>query len=489
MSSIAIEPNNCAATPSNTSEQEQKIIRPVPILISFLIAGFIGLFSETALNMALGRLMIELNVVSSTVQWITTGYLLTMGILIPVSALLIQSFTTRQLFVASLLFSIVGVVVSGIAPSFSVLLLGRVIQAVGTGLIIPLMFHTVLIIFPIEKRGSIMGLIGLVLMTAPATGPAASGLIIELLSWNWILWLLMPFLAFSLVYGLAFVQNVTELTKPKIDVFSIVVSTLGFGGIVYGFSEAGSKGWGSAVVISALIIGLISLVIFSLRQLKLEKPMLDLRAFKYPMFTLGVLCVIATFMIILSSMILLPLYLQMGLGLTALAAGLVLMPGGVLNGIMSPIAGRIFDRFGPKWLITPGFIIMAIVLWQLSNVTTTTSISMMVMLHSGLMLGVTLVMMPAQTNGLNQLPRELYPDGTALINTFMQVSGSIATALAITIMSTSQNSFLQRVADPSDPLLASTSLTAGVQTAFILGITLALSGFILSLFIKSSRVH
>lgn len=211
-------------------EQDKTVIRPVPILISFLIAGFIGLFSETALNMALGNLMSELDVVSSTVQWITTGYLLTMGILIPVSALLIQWFSTRQLFVASLLFSIIGAIVSGIAPSFSVLLLGRIIQAIGTGLLIPLMFHTALIIFPVHKRGTIMGLIGLVMMTAPAVGPATSGLIIELLSWNWILWLLIPFLVFSLVYGLAYVQNVSVLSKPKIDVLSILLSTVGFGG-------------------------------------------------------------------------------------------------------------------------------------------------------------------------------------------------------------------------------------------------------------------
>ena len=148
-------------------EQDKTVIRPVPILISFLIAGFIGLFSETALNMALGNLMSELDVVSSTVQWITTGYLLTMGILIPVSALLIQWFSTRQLFVASLLFSIIGAIVSGIAPSFSVLLLGRIIQAIGTGLLIPLMFHTALIIFPVHKRGTIMGLIGLVWIINP----------------------------------------------------------------------------------------------------------------------------------------------------------------------------------------------------------------------------------------------------------------------------------------------------------------------------------
>ena len=470
-----------------THEQDLSGIKPVPILIAFLIAGFIGLFSETALNMALGRLMIELDVVSSTVQWITTGYLLTMGILIPVSALLIQWFSTRQLFVASLLFSIVGAIVSGMAPTFEVLLLGRIIQAIGTGLLIPLMFNTALIIFPIHRRGTVMGLIGLVLMSAPAIGPATSGLIIEMLSWNWILWLLLPFLLFSLVYGLVFMQNVSTLTKPKIDVLSIVLSTIGFGGLVYGFSLAGDKGWADVLVISAILVALTSLVIFSFRQLKIDNPMLDLRAFKYPMFSLGIFCVAATFMIILSTMILLPLYLQIGLGVTALAAGLVLMPGGALNGILSLVVGRAFDTHGPKWLITPGFIIMLVMLWNLSNVTTATSTLMIILLHSGLMVGVSLVMMPAQTNGLNQLPRSLYPDGTALINTLMQVSGSIGTALAITIMSASQSHFLKSVADPADPTLVSTSLTAGVQTAFILGIGLAASGLVVSFFIKPSR--
>ncbi|WP_201564090.1 MDR family MFS transporter [Psychrobacter sp. CMS30] len=468
-------------------EQSQTGIKPIPILIAFLIAGFVGLFSETALNMALGNLMIEFDVVSSTVQWITTGYLLTMGILIPVSALLIQWFSTRQLFVASLLFSIAGAIVSGMAPTFSALLLGRVIQAIGTGLLIPLMFNTVLVIFPIHKRGTIMGLVGLVMMSAPAIGPATAGLIIEVLSWNWILWLLIPFLLFSLVHGLLFVQNVTTLTKPKIDVLSILLSTIGFGGIVYGFSVAGHKGWGSPVVISTLIIGLMSLIIFSSRQFKLDKPMLDLRTLKYPMFTLALLSVSATFMIILSSMILLPLYLQIGLGLTALTAGLILMPGGRIKWCLSPVAGRVYDMYGPKWLLTPGFIIMIIMLWLLSNVTTETTIPMAIFLHSGLMIGVTFIMMPAQTHGLNALPKNLYPDGTALINTLLQVSGSIGTALAITIMSTSQNNFLKTVADPSDPSLVSTSLTAGVQTAFILGIVLAVFGLMISFFIKSPK--
>lgn len=468
-------------------QQQNEVIKSTPILISFLIAGFIGLFSETALNMALNSLMNEFNVVSSTVQWLTTGYLLTLGVLIPISALLIQWFSTRQLFIASLIFSIIGAIVAATAPIFGVLLVARVIQAIGTGLLIPLMFNTVLLIFPINKRGTIMGLMGLVMMVAPAIGPAISGLILEKLSWNWIFWVTLPFLALALVAGFVFMQNVSIITKPKIDILSIILSTIGFGGIVYGFSIAGEKGWGSPIVISTIVIGLLALAIFSIRQLKMKTPMLDLRAFKYPMFTLGVFSVFVTFMVILSSMILLPLYLQTGLGLAALSAGLVLLPGGILNGIMSPITGRIFDKYGPRGLVTPGFVIMIMMLWGLSNLTTETSVVMIIVMHTFLMIGVSMVMMPAQTNGLNQLPRELYPDGTALLNTLQQVSGAIGTAVAITIMSTSQTNYLNKLADPSASTAISESLTAGVQSAFIFGLSLAIAGLIMSFFIKSSR--
>ena len=471
-----------------TKQNEGGDIKSVPILISFLIAGFIGLFSETALNMALGSLMTEFTVVSSTVQWLTTGYLLTLGVLIPISALLIQWFSTRQLFIASLLFSILGTIVAALAPVFGILLLARVIQAIGAGILIPLMFNTILTIFPINKRGTIMGLMGLVMMVAPAIGPALSGLIIEKLSWNWIFWISLPFLGLALLAGFIYMQNVSTPTKPKIDILSIILSTIGFGGIVYGFSVAGESGWGSPLVIATIAIGIVALSVFSIRQLKMETPMLDLRAFKYPMFTLGVLSVFVTFMVILSTMILLPLYLQTGLGLAALTAGLVLLPGGIINGIMSPITGRLFDKYGPRGLVIPGFIIMVIMLWNLSNVTTATSLLTVILLHSFLFIGVSLVMMPAQTNGLNQLPRELYPDGTALINTLQQVSGAIGTAVAITIMSVSQTSYLNGITNPSTPSAISESLTAGVQSAFIFGLILAIVGLVMSFFIKSSRV-
>ena len=462
-------------------------IRTTPILIAFLIAGFIGLFSETALNMALGDLIEEFSVSPSTIQWLTTGYLLTLGILVPVSGLLIQWFSTRQLFFASLVFSIIGTLIAAIAPGFGLLLVARVIQAIGTALLLPLMFNTILLIFPVHKRGATMGLMGLVIMFAPAIGPTVSGLILEHLTWNWIFWISLPFLVFALLFGLVYMQNVSPITKPKIDIPSIILSTIGFGGIVYGFSMAGDKGWGSAIVLITLIVGLIGLLSFSLRQLKMEKPMIDLNVMKFPMFTLGLITVFLAFMVILSSMILLPLYLQTGMALAAFTAGLVLLPGGVLNGIMSPITGRIFDKYGPRGLVTPGFIIMIVVLWFLSNVTTETTITTIIVLHSLLMVGVSLVMMPAQTNGLNQLPKDLYPDGTALMNTLQQVSGAIGTTVAITIMSASQKSYMLEVENPLDPTVIGAALTAGVQDAFIFGLLLAVVGLVVSLFIKNAR--
>ena len=470
------------------THQEKQVFKTTPILISFLIAGFIGLFSETALNMALGELIQVFNISPTSVQWLTTGYLLTLGILVPVSGLLMQWFTTRQLFIASSTFSIVGTLAAALAPSFSVLLLSRVIQAIGTGLLLPLMFNTILLIFPINKRGATMGLMGLVIMFAPAISPTVSGFVLEKLTWNWIFWICLPFLILALIFGITFMQNVSTITKPKIDILSIVLSTIGFGGIVYGFSSAGENGWGSSIVISAIVIGLVALIFFSLRQFKMDKPMIDLRVFKYPMFTLGLLSVFFTFMIILSSMILLPLYLQNGLLLAAITAGLVLLPGGIINGIMSPITGRIFDKYGPRGLVTPGFVIMIVMLWLLSNITTDTSIFMVIVMHSLLMIGVSLVMMPAQTNGLNQLPKNLYPDGTAVMNTLQQVSGAIGTAVAITIMSASQANYLENAANPTDPSTIVAALTAGVQHAFIFGLVLAIVGLVFSFFIKKSNI-
>ncbi|NUU62235.1 DHA2 family efflux MFS transporter permease subunit [Paenibacillus agri] len=457
----------------------------MPILISLLLSGFIGMFSETALNVALSDLMNVLQITPSTAQWLTTAYLLTLGILVPISGLLLQWFTTRQLFVAALIFSILGTFLAAISPNFEFLLTARVVQAMGTSLLLPLMFNTILVIIPAEKRGAAMGMIGLVIMVAPAIGPTIAGLLIESLSWHWIFWLSLPFLVIALLFGIVYMQNVTEVTKPKIDVLSIILSSLGFGGIVFGFSSAGeAEGWGSPKVIFSIIVGVVALLLFVIRQNTMKKPMINLRAFKYPMFVVGVAMVFICMMVILSSMLILPMYLQQGQGYTAFKAGLLLLPGGLINGLMSPIMGRLFDKYGPKWLVIPGLVIVAVTLWFFSSINAASTVAFIIVLHSALMIGVSMIFMPAQTNGINQLPMELYPDGTAIMNTLQQVAGAIGTALAVSIMTAGSKNYLKGVDNPADPANLLPAFTQGVQNAFIFGLIMSVVGLILAFFIR-----
>lgn len=473
------------ATMTDKGSSNPRQFKTLPILISLLIAGFIGMFSETALNVALSDLMNVLQITPSTAQWLTTAYLLTLGILVPISGMLLQWFTTRQLFVAALCFSILGTFLAAMSPNFEFLLTARVVQAMGTALLLPLMFNTILIIIPAEKRGAAMGLIGLVIMVAPAIGPTIAGLLIESLSWHWIFWLSLPFLVIALISGILFMQNVTEVTKPKIDVLSIILSSFGFGGIVYGFSSAGeSEGWGSPKVIIAIVIGAIALILFCIRQLTMKQPMIDLRAFKFPMFVVGVLMVFICMMVILSSMLILPMYLQQGQGYSAFKAGLLLLPGGIINGLMSPVMGRLFDKYGPKWLVIPGLVLVAVSLWFFSGITATSTVVFVIVLHSVLMIGISMIMMPAQTNGINQLPLEYYPHGTAIMNTLQQVAGAIGTALAVSIMTSGSKSYMQTVTNPADPLNIGAAFTHGVQNAFIFGMVMAIVGLVIAFFLK-----
>lgn len=482
--------NADSAKDQQETQQQHKVL---PILFAMLLSGFIGLFSETALNVAITPLMKLLGVGPTTIQWLTTGFLLVMGILVPVSGLLLQWFTTRQLFTTSLIFSIAGTVVAAVAPNFEFLMVARVLQAAGTALLMPLMFNTILVIFPVEKRGSAMGLIGLVIMFAPAIGPSISGLILANLNWHWIFWITLPFLIISLVCGLLFLPNISKLVKPKIDILSIVLSTLGFGGIVYGFSSTGGHGeggggWSSPVVVATLLIGAISLLLFSIRQLRMKQPMMDLRVFKYPMFTIGLILIFLCMMMLLSSMLVLPMYLQQGMAVTALTAGLVMLPGSLLNGFLSPVMGRLFDKFGPKWLVTIGLIVISAVFFMFTGIKPTTPIGLILGMHILLMVGISMVMMPAQTNGLNQLPPEYYPHGTAIMNTLQQVSGAIGTAVAVSILSAGQLRYLRSVSNPGSPENLLAGFTKGVQNAFIFALVLCLTGLAISFLLKRVKV-
>lgn len=464
----------------STAKIDLSKLKRGPIVAALIIGAFVSILNETLLNIAFPSLMEQFSIGESTVQWLSTSYMLVVGILVPVTALLQMWFTTRQMFIGAMTLFLMGTVISGISPTFGVLLSGRILQAIGTGLLIPILMNTILSIYPPENRGGAMGMIGLVMMTAPAIGPSLSGLIVDALSWRWLFFLIIPLAAFSIVFAFIYLKNVTELTKPKVDFISIILSSVGFGGIVYGFSSAGEGGWSDPKVTWFIAAGAVSLLLFVWRQLKMDQPMLDMRTFKFPMFSLVTVLMLVLMMSMFSTMIMLPLFLQNALGLTALAAGLVMMPGGIVNGLMAPISGKLFDKFGPRVLIIPGLVLLSLSIFLFSRVDSSWTGGYVIFLHVMMMVGISMVMMPAQTTALNQLPRLLYPHGTAIMSTLQQVAGAIGMALFISIMSSGAKNYVETTGD-MNPV---ESMIAGLQSAFIIGFVLAIVALVLGFFVK-----
>ncbi|MDF2064932.1 DHA2 family efflux MFS transporter permease subunit [Bacillus sp. Cr_A10] len=451
-------------------------------MAALLVAGFVGLFSETALNIALGDLGQIFDVKPTTVQWLATGYFLTLGILIPVTGILMQKFTTRQMFMTSILLTIIGTILAAISPSFSFLLVGRIIQAAGLAINLPLTQNVIFTIFPPNKRGAAMGIMGLVMLAGPALGPTIAGLILDTLSWEWIFWVQVPFLLFSLIFGIIYLPNVNEVRKVSIDILSVVLSTIGFGGIVYGFSVSGEAGWTSATVLGAIIVGIIAIALFCVRQIKMETPVMNLRAFKYPLFILGVFMSFITFFNMLSMLVILPMYMQMALLIAAFTTGLILLPGSLLNCILAPIIGGLFDKYGPKAVITPGTILVALGYLIYAQFGTDTALWMVVVTHIIMMLGIGAVLAATQTNTLNSLPKKYYPDGIAITQTIQQVAGAIGIAVMVSIFASKQGSYLATVGDD-----LSAAAATGSSFVFKVGLAFAVVNVILSLFMKKPK--
>ncbi len=454
----------------------------MPIMLSLIIGAFFAILNETLLNIALTTLMGEFHVSLPTVQWMATGFMLVMGIVIPASAILLQWFSTRQLFLGTMLVFTLGTTLCALAPTFPILLTGRLIQAAGTGLLMPVIFNVFLLVFPPHRRGKVMGLVGLVIMFAPAIGPTLSGIIVEYLGWRFLFICVIPFALFSVAFAYRYLVNVSEVTKPKVDVRSLVYSTIGFGSLVYGFSSAGKgeAGFLSPNVYTFIILGVIGITFFSLRQFKLKDPVMDLRVFKYPMFTHGILMFLIIMMTMFSSEIILPVFMQGPLALSAATAGLLLLPGSILNGLMSPVMGHLFDKFGPRLLMIPASIVLSGTMFMMSRLHADTEPWMIIIGYILLMLTVSAIMMPAETNGLNQLPKRLYPHGTSVMTTLQPVAGAIGVSVFISILNARQNHFLGQSKNPDDPGTISDAMVAGVELVYFIAFAISIIAVILA---------
>ena len=476
---------------------------PYGILAILMIGAFISMLNETLLNVALPSIMKDLDVGASTVQWLSTGYMLVNGVMIPATAFLIQKYSVRRLFLTAISLFTVGTFLAGFSTAFPLLLVARLIQASGSAIMMPLLMNVMLNSFPPEKRGGAMGLFGLIFIFAPAVGPTLSGWMLEHYDWRMLFHFVSPIAVIVLLIGFFLLKDKKAKVEISLDFLSLVLSSIGFGGLLYGFSSAGDKGWDSPQVYGTIIVGAISLIMFILRQFKLEKPMLEFRIYKYPMFALSSAISVVISMAMFSAMLLLPIYVQTIRGISPMKSGLMMLPGALLMGIMSPITGKLFDKIGGRILAVVGLSITILTSYFFSKLTLDTSYTHLILLYSARMFGMSMVMMPVMTNGLNQLPARYYPHGTAMNSTLQQVSGAIGSALLVTIMTNRTQTHAEDLAasamkhltgNPTPDVLAEMkqqiamkAMLEGINDSFVVSVGIASIALFLAFFIKRSK--
>ncbi|GEO25009.1 putative MFS-type transporter YhcA [Alicyclobacillus acidoterrestris] len=463
------------------------------IMVVMISGAFVSILNETLLNVALPSIMRELHISTTTAQWLTTGYMLTNGVLIPASAFLIQRFSTRTLFLTAMGLFSAGTLIAAVSPDLAFLLVGRVVQASGAAIMLPLLMTTVLAMYEPHERGGAMGIMGLVITFAPAIGPTLSGWLVEHHSWRILFFVVLPVAILDLLFAALYLRNFTETRKTSISVPSLILSTLGFGGILYGFSTAGNVGWSNERVYISLAIGILSLAAFTIQQLRMQEPMLEVRVFRYSIFSLTTAINVMVMMAMFSSMLLFPLYLQNVHGFTSLQSGLLVLPGAAIMGILSPITGKLFDKIGARPLAIVGSVLTLGSMYRFSRLTATTHYSTLIATFAIMMAGMSLLMMPVMTAGLNQLPSRLHAHGTAMGNTLQQVAGAIGTALLVTVMTQGTKSQYQSLTSSTAHPLTTPSAMAqaykeatvhGIDQAFLVSCIFAVLALIGSFFIR-----
>lgn len=406
-----------------------------PVVRLLVLSAFTVILNETIMSNAIPRLMDDLHVTEQTAQWVSTAFMLTMAAVIPTTGWLLQRMTTRMVYATAMTTFLVGTALAAIAPVFPILLAGRVIQAAGTAVMMPLLMTTLLNVVPREDRGRVMGNVTLVMSVAPALGPTVSGVVLQFGSWRLLFLLVLPIAGAVTLFALRRLENVGEPKPGTIDWISVVIAALGFGGLVYGLGTFGQNGVRLPIAIA--VVGLLVIGIFVFRQLRLQRvgtPLLDLRVLLNSTYTRALIMGSVAFMMMLGSAMLLPLYLQNLRDLSPLLTGLLVMPGGLAMGLLGPTVGRLFDRFGGRVLVIPGSIGMVIAMVGFTQVSAALPYWQLLALHVVLMISMAGVMTPVFTLGLGSLPKSLYSHGSSMLGTLQQVAAAFGTALVVTVM-------------------------------------------------------
>ncbi|EOB8271599.1 TPA: DHA2 family efflux MFS transporter permease subunit [Staphylococcus aureus] len=420
------------------------------ILAALLFGMFIAILNQTLLNVALPKINTEFNISASTGQWLMTGFMLVNGILIPITAYLFNKYSYRKLFLVALVLFTIGSLICAISMNFPIMMVGRVLQAIGAGVLMPLGSIVIITIYPPEKRGAAMGTMGIAMILAPAIGPTLSGYIVQNYHWNVMFYGMFIIGIIAILIGFVWFKLYQYTTNPKADIPGIIFSTIGFGALLYGFSEAGNKGWGSVEIETMFAIGIIFIILFVIRELRMKSPMLNLEVLKFPTFTLTTIINMVVMLSLYGGMILLPIYLQNLRGFSALDSGLLLLPGSLIMGLLGPFAGKLLDTIGLKPLAIFGIAVMTYATWELTKLNMDTPYMTIMGIYVLRSFGMAFIMIPMVTAAINALPGRLASHGNAFLNTMRQLAGSIGTAILVTVMTTQTTQHLSAFGEELD---------------------------------------
>ncbi|MEN2740066.1 DHA2 family efflux MFS transporter permease subunit [Microbacterium sp. X-17] len=444
-----------------------------------LAAAFVAILNETTMGVAIPHLIGDLHISALQAQWLTTAFMLTMAVVIPVTGFLLQRFTTRAMFVAAMSLFSLGTLLAVLSPGFEMLVVARVVQASGTAIMLPLLMTTIMTVVPPHARGRMMGRVSLVMALAPAIGPTVSGLLLDTLGWRWIFGVVLPIALVVLAAGIRWLPNLGSTRKAPIDVLSVILSAFGFGGLVYGLSQLGAAGHGStgaeaATGITLAIsfgVGGIALALFVWRQLILQRKdnaLLDLRVFRAANFTLSVVYFMIMSAAFFGAITVLPLFLNQALGVSALNTGLLILPGSLAMGFAGPLVGRVYDKWGTRVLLVPGAILTSGTLWLYTTFNAQTPIWVVAIVQTVMMIGLALSFTPLFTASLGSLPPRLYSYGSAVVSTVQQVAGAAGIALMFTVMAAASASVQETGGSAAD------AAAAGAHGAFLVAAILSL---------------
>lgn len=451
---------------------------PLPVehklLIGTLIVScFVVILNETVMSVAIPVLQTSLGVPPSTGQWLTTAFLLTMGTVIPLTGYLIQRVPTRTLYVAAMSLFTAGTLLAFMAPGFGVLLVARIVQASGTAIMLPLLMTTIMTVVPASRRGAMMGNVSVVIAVAPALGPTLSGVILDHFGWRWIFGFVAPIAIVALLVGARYVVAVAEPRHQRVDLLSVPLAVLGFGGLVYALVSVGESAQSQAHVPLWLPLGVgaAAMVAFLWRQIALQREdraLLDLRVFGSRQFTLAMSAMVLGMMTMFGTFILLPLFAQQVLEYGSTRTGLLTLPGGLLMGFAGPVVGRIYDAHGARVLIVPGTLLVSAGVWALTGIDAQTSMGWLIGANACIFLGLAATFTPLMTSGLGSVPDHLYSHGSAVVSTFQQVAGAAGTALMVTVLTVVSAGTVEAGGTQAD------GITDGVQTAFTIAAVLSI---------------